>query len=251
MVERLNTRLRHIARQATIPSSEALARGYFEIDKLPTHQPSALAPEGYTVQKYWFATAITAEHLRAAAALGPDFIPPTHEALLLDAIAAHRGDDYRKAVLYAAMSAEVAFGAVIDEAYERALVSSNDVRFRIIALTQAGGKSVNKDPIYEKLRSRSDFNILMHELSLYVLGRSLLADDEGLYQSGKRLYLTRNKLAHLGELPEGGANQFYALDYKGALAAIAAAVSLFAWLGEPADFLLPEIAFVRAKDLAY
>jgi hypothetical protein len=250
VAERLCTRLRHLARQATIPSSEALlVLSYFEIDKLPTHQHSViLAPQGYTVQKYWFVTAITTEHLRAVAALGLDFIPPTYEVLFLDGIAAHRGGDYRKAVLYAAMSAEVAFGSVIDEAYERIIESHNDVRFRIIALPQAGGKLVYKDPIYEKLRGRSDFNILIHELSLYVLGRSLLTDDEGLYQGAKRLYLTRNKLAHLGELPEGDANKLYTLDPKGALAAIATTVSLFAWLGEPADFPLPEPAFVLAHN---
>jgi hypothetical protein len=220
------------------------------MDELPTRQPAVLAPEGYTVQKYWFATAITAEHIRAAAAFDPDFIPPTYEGLLLDGIAAHRGGDYRHAVLYAAMSAEVAFGSVIDEAYERIIAARNDGRFRVIALSQAGGKSVYKDPIYEKLRGRSDFNVLIHELSLYVLGRSLLTEDQGLYQSAKRLYLTRNKLAHLGDLPEGDANQLYALDAKGALAAIATTVSLLAWLGEPADFPLPEISFAFAKDLA-
>jgi len=250
VAEKLRTRLRHVTRQATIPSSEALAIAYFELDKLPTHRPSVLAPGSYSVQKYWFETAATAGHLRAAAALGPDFLPPTHEVLLLDGIAAYREDDYRKAVLYAAMSAEVAFGSVIDEAYERIIASQNDPRFRIISLPQAGGKAVLKDPIYEKLRGRSDFNILIHELSLYTLGRSLLAENEGLYQNAKRLYLTRNKLAHLGELPEGDLSQLYALDAKGTLAAIGTTVSLFAWLGEPADFPLPEIAFIQAKDFA-
>jgi hypothetical protein len=250
VAERLLTALRHLARQATIPTSEALVRSYFEMDELPTCQPAVLAPERYTVQKYWFVTATTVGHLRAAAALGLDFVPSTYEVLLLDSIAAHRGGDYRKAVLYAAMSAEIAFGSVIDEEYERIIASRSDVRFRVIAMPQAGGKSVQKDPIYERLRGRSDFNALIHELSLYVLGRSLLAEDERLYQNAKRLYLTRNKLAHLGELPEGDVSQLYPLDAKGALGAIATTVSLFAWLGEPADFPLPETAFVVARDLA-
>jgi hypothetical protein len=119
------------------------------------------------------------------------------------------------------MSAEVAFGSVIDEAYEQIIVSGNDARFRTILLQQAGGKSVMKDPIYEKLRGRSDFNVLIHELPLYILGRSLLKEDELLYQSAKRLYLTRNKLAHLGGLPENEASPLYAIDSKGALAGVA------------------------------
>jgi hypothetical protein len=56
--------------------------------------------------------------------------------------------------------------------------------------------------------------------------------------------------SRLGELPEGDASQLYALDPKGALAAIATTISLFAWLGEPADFPLPETAFAFAKDIA-
>jgi hypothetical protein len=248
IAESLRTRLRHLARQATIPTSEPLVHGYFEMDKLPTFQAGILAPEGYTVQRYWFATAITAEHLRAAA-LSLEAVSPTHELLLLDAIAAHRGSDYRKAVLYAAMSAEVVFGTVIDEAYQQIVASGNDPRFRIIVLPLAGGKSIQKDPIYEKLRARSDFNALIHELALYILGRSLLMEDQGLYQSAKRLYHTRNKLAHIGELPEDDANPLYTLDSKGALAAIATSVLLLKWLGQPADFPLPEIAFVSGKNL--
>jgi hypothetical protein len=147
------------------------------------------------------------------------------------------------------MSAEVAFGAVIDEAYEQIIASGNDARFRMIVLPQADGKSVQKDPIYEKLRGRSDFNVLIHELALYILGRSLLMEDEGLYQRAKRLYLTRNKLAHLGELPENDASPLYTLDSKGASAALATTVSLFEWLRQPGDFPLPEVTFALAKDL--
>lgn len=248
VAERLRIRLRHLGRQATIPTSDALARWYFEVDKLPILQPSILAPDGYAVQKYWFATAITAEHIRAAG-LSLEAVPPAHEVLILDAIAAYRGGDYRAAVLYAAMSAEVAFGAVIDEAYEQIIASGNDARFRMIVLPQADGKSVQKDPIYEKLRGRSDFNVLIHELALYILGRSLLMEDEGLYQRAKRLYLTRNKLAHLGELPENDASPLYTLDSKGASAALATTVSLFEWLRQPGDFPLPEVTFALAKDL--
>lgn len=249
LAERLRARLRHLTRQATIPASEALAFSYFEMDRVPASPPLGLAAEGYTVQKYWFVTAVTSEHLRAAASLPLDFIPPTHEVLLLDAIGAHRAGDHRKAVLYAAMSAEVAFGSVIDREYKRVIASHTDTRFRIITLIQAGGKSIHKDPIYERLRGRSDFNVLMHELSLYVLGRSLLTENEVLYQSAKRLYLTRNKLAHLGELPEIDVNQLYTLDHEGALGALATTISLFAWLGERADFPLPEVAFAVAKEI--
>jgi hypothetical protein len=67
--------------------------------------------------------------------------------LFLDAIVAFRGSDYRRAILYAAISAEVPFGAVIDETYERVLAAQDDERFRIIALAQSGRVTVRKDPI--------------------------------------------------------------------------------------------------------
>jgi hypothetical protein len=248
LADRLRTRLRHLGRQATLPTAEALATAYSELSELPTLQPPILAPERYTVQKYWFGTAITAEHIRKAG-LSLEVVPPPQEVLLLDSIAAYRGGDYRTAILYAAMSAEVVFGSVIDEAYGQIVASGNDARFRTIVLPQAGGKLVKKDPVYEKLRGRSDFDVLIHELSLYILGRSLLTEDEVLYQSAKRLYRTRNRLAHLGGLPDSDASLLYALDSKGALAAIETAVSLFKWLRLPADFASPEVAFGLAKDL--
>jgi len=99
-------------------------------------------PEGLTpsrFQKYLWSTAITADRIAAATALGQEFVPLTHEALFLDAIVAFRGNDFRRAILYSAISTEVAFGTVIDETYDRVLAAPDDERFRVIALAQSGG----------------------------------------------------------------------------------------------------------------
>jgi hypothetical protein len=45
-----------------------------------------------------------------------------------DAVVAFRGNDYRRAILYATISTEVAFGTVIDETYDRVLGSEHIVR---------------------------------------------------------------------------------------------------------------------------
>jgi hypothetical protein len=149
-------------------------------------------------RKYILQTAITSERIRTAAALGSDFSPPTHEVLFLYSIVAYRENDYRKAILYTAISTEVAFGSVIEEAYERILAGHADERFRVVELRQADG-TVRKDQVYERLqsRARSDFSVFLHELSLYVLRRSLLAENQVLYTDAKRLYSTRNQIGPL------------------------------------------------------
>lgn len=244
----LLVRLRHASGQATLPRPESLITGgETHIDELPSLPADSSWPEGLSpsrFQKYLWSTAITAERIATAIALGPKFIPPTHEALFLDAVVAFRGNDYRRAVLYATISTEVAFGTVIDETYDQVLAGQDNERFRVIALVQAGGVTVRKDPIYEKLRHCSDFNVLLHELSLYVLRRSLLAEDQALYADAKRLYSTRNQLVHSGGLVENETNPPLQLDARGAMTALKTAAALFSWLGLRDNFPLPDVGFV-------
>lgn len=236
-------RLRHATGQADMPKLSS-CMGYFfgEEADLPKNAPSA-SPliRGY-VQKYRWSSAVTAEHVHAAVKLDRDFVPLTHEVMLLDALAAHRASDYASSILYAAVSAEGAFGFAIDREHRRVLASHANDRFRIIGLNQAGGGLIHKDPVYERLRSKQDFGVLIHELSLYVLRRSLLAEDEALYQQAKRLYATRNRIVHVGG---GGGKAItpFPVDAAGSIAALKTCLALFSWLGERADFVLPDVQF--------
>jgi hypothetical protein len=244
ILEDLLLRLRHVSGQATIPKLDSVAMwSVEEIDKLPEY---ALPGEmGNThVQEYLWTSAITSGHLSQALELGPNFIPPAHEIILLDAFAAHRGNNYRSAILYAAMAAEAVFGSVIENEYQQQIISSDDDRFRKIALPVAGGTKTYKDPVYERLRRRHNFDVLIHELSLYVLRRSLLVEDETLYQSAKTLYATRNKIVHAGTLAEDGTGKILSLDAIGSLKALETSLALFSWLGERSDFALPSNSFV-------
>src|SRR6202007_2360917 len=111
-----------------------------------------------------------------------------------------------------------------------------------------GGRLTRQDPIYKRLRKgRADFGALVHEASLYILHKSLLVEDEALYQKAKRLYETRNDLAHSGEVDEKEPNATYALDQNGSIAALRTAIGVFSWLGERADFPLPILDFVEAE----
>jgi hypothetical protein len=255
MVGDLLIRLRHTSGQATLPRLESLAStGEISIEILPARSDASSWPENLSasrVQKYLWSSAITADRIVAATALGPKYIPLTYESLFLDAIAAHRGDDYRRAILYSAIAAEVALGSAIDACYGRALSARADERFRVIEIPQAGGSVVRKDPVYEKLRNRSDFSVLLHELSLYVLGRSLLVDDPKLFGDAKCLYLTRNQLVHSGELADSTSNPALALDRKGALMALNTTCSLFSWLRVRDNFPLPERDLVQVSQATW
>jgi hypothetical protein len=77
-----------------------------------------------------------------------------------------------------------------------------------------------------------------------VLRRSLLADNQALYASAKRLYSTRNQLVHAGTLADGDSDPPYPLDSLGALAALRTVVALFSWMGIRDDFPMPEIDFI-------
>jgi hypothetical protein len=247
MARDLFARLRHLSGQATMPKVENwLSSSFAELDDLPTYDPPSEILD-HLFAKYSFTTAITTEHLRAAAALGSDYIPPIQEVLLLDAIAAHRERNFQTAILYAAMSTEVALGSVIDAAYEGIIGNPIDTRFRVVGIPQAGGTLVYKDPVYERLRSRTDFSVLLHELSLYVLRRSLLLDDESLFQRAKRLYATRNKIVHSGELTEEDTTKLHVFDEMGSMDALKTAVHLFSWLGERTNFPLPSTEFMKVS----
>ncbi len=247
IVADLLLRLRHVSGQATPPRLESLiSSDETNIDEFPPlladSWPEGLTPSRF--QKYLWSTAITADRIAAATALGQEFVPLTHEALFLDAVVAFRGNDFRRAILYSAISTEVAFGTVIDESYDRVLAAPDDERFRVIALPHAGAVTVRKDPIYERLRQRSDFNMLLHELSLYVLRRSLLAENQGLYADAKRPYSTRNQLVHSGGLVDNETNPPLRLDAAGAMTALETATALFSWLKLRNDFPLPDGEFV-------
>jgi len=238
-------RMRHISGQATISRNDPMISTTTFLDQLP--EPKF--PEDFkgmmNVATYQLETAVTMAQVAVAFSEAQQFVPPSYENILLDAIAAHRTADFRKAILYAAIACESAVGTTVDEAYEKSILPCTDRRWRVVS-TKSGSQVVTKDPVYEKLRNnRSDFRSLLHELSLYVLGRSLLIENENLYQDAMKLHATRNKLAHIGDLPSSPGDQYIQLDSPGSLVSIKTAVELFGWLGLRHDYVLPNFRFTR------
>jgi hypothetical protein len=188
-------------------------------------------------RRYDVESAVTADAIARLGGLPPDFLPPVHESCLLDGIKAAIDADWRTALLYAAISIETLAGTVVAEEHERLLAGTPvPEHLRAIEVEKDGRKQKN-DPIYDYLSKANRFYVLLHELPLYVSRRSLLVDNAALYHQALRVYKTRNKLAHRGNV--GSRDGTLPLDYAGAMTALECAASVFSWFGIAGRWPLP------------
>ncbi len=185
------------------------------------------------------ATAVTAQHVLAAATMVDQDMQPA-DSILLDSINAWEHRDYRTALLYAAIASETMAATEIDRAHDTILRQGDPMNaLRAISFKRPRGETVVKDPVFEDLRAKDSFAQLLHVLPLYVMRRSLLVDNETLYQNALKLYNTRNAIAHRGTLAGESAKAFAVLDKDSALDAIEIAIQLFAWFRGRRDFTSP------------
>jgi hypothetical protein len=204
--------------------------------------------ENLFLRKYLIDTAITWKHLENADRTMMNNNLPVFGTLLLDAIRAFMEGDYRRAILYSAISAETVARIKLDEIYN-ALLQEGDARdtLRIVS-SQKGGSVVVEDPIYKYLSDKPDFRLLLHERPLYVLRRSLLIDQQDLYHNAMKLHSTRNKIAHQGEIPIGGETSYFGITKPDAQAAIECAINLFKWFGVSDEYIIPTDKLINLKD---
>lgn len=237
-------RLRYVSRQCSMPRTcvaVSTHKADLESATLSITPPASNA----IVRSYFMATALTEEHMEQVAGMSADFAVPVHADVLLDALEAHIEEDFRKALLYAAIAVE-AFARVQLETMSGDNVVRAGVCHRIISLPQAGGANVRKDPISDLLFEGDSFSRLLHETPLYVLGRSLLVDRPDTYRKALRLYTTRNKIAHLGAPPID--EKHFAATLAGSTEALAAAVDAVEWFGDVGPYVVWDAKFVAVKD---
>lgn len=159
------------------------------------------------------ATALTFAMMRRELEQTTSLAVPTYADVLLDAIDAAQNGDYRKAILYTAIAVEVMASTVLDgEAPEGAIAGAE-----------------RNDPVRVHLRrsARREFRVLLHELPLYLKKRSLLVENDVLYQRLIRLHGTRNDLAHTGDV--SSTVERFSIDYDGTKLAVRTAISAFRW----------------------
>ncbi len=164
--------------------------------------------------------------------------PPVYAILILDAIAASHTDP-RQTILYCAFAIEILAASTIEDAFKVILDSnSTDNRFRVIETASPPGGTSPSDPVFRQLMeaARRQYRVYLHQLPLYVMGRSLLLDDEILYQQALSLQQTRNAIAHHGE-PDETKNNLLGLDREGASDALTIARGVFKWFGAEDYFI--------------
>lgn len=156
-----------------------------------------------------------------------------------DAIEACYVRDWRRAVLYAAMSLEVGIKEKVEATYEalrkKAEAGEPLPEHRFQRIQVVTDEVTWKDPVYTALRRAAgeggELRRLFHETSLYLTGRSLQLEDNSLYRDAAKLYRTRNRIVH-----DGGAgsesDEVFTIDPKGAMEAVDTAWRVFKWLGE-------------------
>jgi hypothetical protein len=241
-------KLRHVSGQADMPKQDnLLAMMLGEIDILPELAAMQDHSGTATIQTYPLAVAVTRANVEAAAALPDDFSPPIHSVLILDAISAFLASDHRISILFSAMAMEIGFGAALEAAYDVILQGRDDPRYRVLKIPIGAGKFATKDPVYDRLRGRDDFSLRMHEMALYVLGKSLREDKDAVYKNALILYRSRNKIVHLGTT-EDAQEEVLPVDREGAETALRTAVDCLTWLGLNPGIKLPKLQFLTGED---
>jgi hypothetical protein len=194
-------------------------------------------PEKLFMDEYRVRTAVGVEILERVLASPVDLQVPLAAEIMMDALEARTQRDYKKAILYAAIATESALSARLDEEYEKILQAGLDcARFRVVERTLAGSCVKREDPVYAAIPET--FKTLLHERSLYVLGRSILLEDEDIYRQAVKLYKTRNLLAHGGA--EAADQDVYSLDKRGAVGALAVAIRILEWTGDSGPYVLSD-----------
>jgi hypothetical protein len=244
--------LRHFSKQTGLCTSgdDLNFWEWLVLDDLPKVKMCEERSWSRAVAKSIVTTAITLEQIEAACTCGPGFRAPIYDEVFLDAVLSHAGHDYRASILYSAIALEAAAALVLDQYFETSIKPHEAKDWRVISRSIGGGKVVRKDPIWELLRKREDANSLLHEGALYVLGKSLLVEDEALFERVQRLRKTRNKIVHEGEPPELTSNEYLSLDRRGSSDALNCVDTVFRWLGVGCDYGLYERGLVELSQSA-
>jgi hypothetical protein len=241
VTESVLRRLRFVTKQVGLPTEPSVL-----LDRnIETLAPSAdsdwdrlsAGPRESLVRDFLCDTPVTMEAVRQAGSLPTDFVAPIYDSLLMDAMAALIRHDYRTAILYAAIAVETLSGTLCEAEHQRLFTAvPRSETVRSISSVRSGGIYAMVDPIYRHLVKSNNFSVLLSELPLYVFRRSLLNEDQVLYQRALRLYRTRNSVAHRGQ---AAGDDVFPVTPEGAISALECAVDVFRWFRVSAVYFIP------------
>lgn len=222
--------IRIISKQANLnPNNFFISYSVLEIDDLEKI-PNVDETEEIMIRGDYYSTMVLWEMVKEADnRINKRIKSPIYIEILTDAFNGLINQEYRKTILYSSIAIESMLAIKLDEEYEKIIEKKKKTAYRISKFTTANG-DVFKDPIYQRLKEKTNFSILLHERPLYIWKRSVLLEDENLYKSAKQLYSTRNKIVHWGE-PDPSINDLLKIDKEGANKAFTVARNLFKWAG--------------------
>jgi hypothetical protein len=233
-------RLRHVSRQATFPRRDDFVFfNCYDIAELPNVE----FEEPYYGQVYhpdnsFVDTALTMDLVERAGELPTTFEAPVYEGILLDAFRAVKDNDYRSALLYSALAVEAMAGELIDAEHAKLMAATPPPpHIRAVASQDERSKGGFEDPVFKWMRKSGRFAELLHELPLYVYRKSLKQDLPEVYQQARKLYQTRNSLAHRGESAMD--RDLFPMDVFGAVDAMKCVREVFGWFGVPGKWSIP------------
>lgn len=233
-------RFRHISRQATMPRGDDMVS--FNCSDL-AELPKVEFGEQYYGEVHHgdnsvIETALTMDLVEQAGKLPTTFEAPVYEGILLDAFRALKDNDFRSALLYSALAIEAMAGEFMDAEHAKLLAAAPlPSHIRAVESREGRSKGNLEDPVFKWMRKSGRFAELLHELPLYVYRKSLKQDMPEVYQQARKLYQTRNSLAHRGESATD--RDLYAIDLYGAIDAMKCVREVFAWFGVPGKWSIP------------
>jgi hypothetical protein len=233
-------RLRHVSRQATFPRGDDMV--FFncvEVGELPKVEfEKPYYGEVHRSDNSFVETALTMDLVERAGELPVTFEAPVYEGILLDAFRAVKDNDFRSALLYSALAIEAMAGELIDAEHAKLLAATPPLpHVRAVESQEGRSKGGLEDPVFKWMRKSGRFAELLHELPLYVCRKSLKQDLPEVYQQARKLYQTRNSLAHRGETAKD--KELFPIDIFGAVDALKCVREVFAWFGVPGMWSIP------------
>ena len=241
LVPELARRIRWCARNPLSPTRPSGGGGrLYNTDKVSDVALSIpdILSTGYIggVQRGWVNTQ---EAIEEAISLPAEWEMPIYGWLMLDAIEAWHAQDWKKAVLLAALSVETAAKSAIELEHAR-LMGLEPPPERLCVVEQhcsSSGSLERRDPVFKMLTEAAKTSTLkkhLHEISLYVLRRSLLQDDQKLYEAVLGLNAARNEITHKGGREYDLADFF--THFRKVQRHLEAANALHRWLGDPIGY---------------
>lgn len=177
-----------------------------------------------------YSTSITWKMIEEAdERINTNFQIPIYTEILTDAFGGLINHEFRKVILDSSIAIESLFAIRLNEDYEKIIHEKKEGIHRVSKFTTKDGE-VFKDPIYQILKEKTSFSALLHERPLYIWNKSVLLENEPLYNAARDLYRTRNKIVHFGA-PDPLQKNVLPINITGAVKAFDTARKLFNFVG--------------------